>query len=71
MGGREKLAELNEQRIAQENELAAAKERLAQAGENDAYVYAYADAVNSANMALGELNEAISSTEGSIATSVR
>lgn len=63
-----KLAELNEQRIAQENELTAAKERLAQAGEDDAYVYAYADAVNSANMALGELNEAISSTEGSIAT---
>lgn len=63
-----KLAELNEQRIAQENELAAAKERLAQAGEDDAYVFAYADAVNSANMALGELNEAISSTEGSIAT---
>lgn len=63
-----KLAELNEQRIAQENELAEAKERLAQAGEDDAYVFAYADAVNSANLALGELNEAISSTEGSIAS---
>lgn len=61
-----KLAELNEQRLAQEKELAEAKEKLAQAGEDDAYVFAYADAVNSANLALGELNASITDTQGTI-----